>query len=447
MSTVAVEGRSAARAGWRAAVRPGFAHALLGLVALALIIRVLVVVTSPHFVPRTDAADYDRIAVSLAHNGSFPASVIIPGGGPTALRPPALPIALAAVYRVVGVGSATGRWEAARLFEAALGAIAVLFVCLIALRLWGRGVAVVSGVIAAIYPPLVMVGSSLMTESLFIPLVLASVLSGLIARESTHRRRWEAVTGLLVGLTALTRADGVALVVPVAFLVWSGRPRFTRQSLYSPLIVIGVTALVLVPWTVRNQHAFNRLVPITTDGGYVLAGTYDTYAQHRTDFPALWLPPVVEQRQILARNPNLNEAQVSDRLTSKGLDYIGAHPGSLLKVGYWNTLRLLELTGTRMEKFEGWYSSYPPWLPAPSIYAFWALALLALAGLAVRRARVPPWAFWACPAVLFLSNPLFIGAARYRSPSDPFLIMLAALALIAAWERLSPRVRVGSAAA
>jgi hypothetical protein len=58
--------------------------------------------------------------------GAFPQSVITPGGGPTALRPPLFPIALAGVYDVVGAGSESSRLRTARLFEALLGTIAVM---------------------------------------------------------------------------------------------------------------------------------------------------------------------------------------------------------------------------------------------------------------------------------------------------------------------------------
>ncbi len=244
MNSLALVRRRALRASVLLA-KPTFAHGLVVLVALALLVRVIVVLSDPRFVPRTDAADYDRIAVSLAqHNRLRPDDRA--SGGPCALRSPMFPLALATVYKVVGVGSAVTRWEAGRLLEAVLGAIAVALICLIALRLWGRTAALVSGAIAAVYPPLVLAGSSLMTESLFVPLVLGTVLAALVARDGVHRRRWEVVTGVLAGLTALTRSDGIALIVPVAFLAWSARPRLSRRSLLSPLIVIVVGALTLV---------------------------------------------------------------------------------------------------------------------------------------------------------------------------------------------------------
>jgi 4-amino-4-deoxy-L-arabinose transferase-like glycosyltransferase len=410
-------------------------------VVLALVLRVVVVLATPHFKPRTDAADYDRMAVSLVQHGRFPDSIEVPAGGPTAFRPPLFPLALAGVYEVVGTGSPGTRWEAGRLFEAALGAATVLLICLIAGRLWGRKSQLASGVIAASYPPLALVGSSLMSESLFIPLLLGAVLAGLVARDSARRWRWEVLAGLLLGLAALTRGNGIFLVVPLAFLVWTVRPRLSWRALRSPLIVIAAVLVTLVPWTIRNAESFHQLVPISTETGYLLAGTYNSYSNGDTEFPAVWIPPVPQGEQLLATHPRINEAQASDDLTTDALRYVRHHPGYVLKVAYWNSLRLLNLTGTKVELWQEGYVGFPSWLTSLSVYWFWGIGLLALLGAAAApAARRVPWAFWAIPIVVFVSTMFISGSTRYRSPADPFVLMLATLGALAATGWLRARI-------
>jgi 4-amino-4-deoxy-L-arabinose transferase-like glycosyltransferase len=411
----------------------GRALAAVALIALAL--RVALVLATPHFVPRTDAADYDRLAVAFVHHGHFPPSQIAPG--PTALRPPLFPIALAGAYKLVGTGSAADRWEAGRLMEALFGAVAVVLIGLIAGRLWRRRAGLLAAGIAAVFPPLILVGSSLMSESLFIPLVLAAVLAASMAR--TRSWRWAALSGALVGLASLSRGNGIAFAVPIAFLVWVGRPRLSRQALVAPLAMLAALALTLTPWTIRNAVEFHEFVPITTETGATTAGTFNSYAAHRTDFPALWLPPVTQVRQVLAKHPRLNEAQLSDQLNALAFDYVKAHPAYVAKDLWWNTLRLLNLTGTHFERWAARYEAYPKWLASLSVYAFWALGLLALAGALTAAARRAPPALWGCPLVVYLSTVLLEGATRYRSPADPFIIMLAALAPLSAWELLRAR--------
>jgi hypothetical protein len=57
-------------------------------------------------------------------HGAFPQSVITPGGGPTALRPPLFPIGLAGVYDVVGACSKSSRLRTASGSRRWLGTIA-----------------------------------------------------------------------------------------------------------------------------------------------------------------------------------------------------------------------------------------------------------------------------------------------------------------------------------
>lgn len=426
-----------ARATGRAITGPQLAYPLAAVLVLALVIRVVVVLATPHYVPQADAADYDRIAVSLAQHGQFPQSVLAPMGGPTAYRPPLFPLLLAGVYEAVGIGSQTTRWQSGRLLEAVLGTIAVALTFLIALRLWDRRVALISAAIAAISPPLVLVGSSVMSEPLFIVLVLAAVLTALVHRDCAHRCRWAIATAVLVGLAALTRSNGIALLIPIAFLVWTERPRLSWRSLRTPIAMIAVTLAMLVPWMIRNASELHAFVPLTTESGYGLAGTYNATSARLTRYPANWVGPAPALAHVLAQDPGANEAQISNRLDTAAFSYVEAHPTYVLKVLYWNTLRTLNLTGTGFELFAGHYEAYPGWLTVVSVYSFWVLGLLALAGACTRRARTVPWAaLWGWPLAGYLTSVFLLGATRYRSPADPFLIMLAALALQAGWLRL-----------
>ena len=425
-----------------------FRRALGAILIVALVVRLVVIVATPHFRPINDSAEYDRYAVSLVEHGTFPTSQLT--SGPTAFRAPLFPLALAAAYKLVGVGSASTRWAAGRVLEALLGTITVALIALIAVRIWDRRVALTAASIAAVYPPLVLIGSSLMSESLFIPIGLAAVLAALIARKSGARRMWWALgAGVLTGLSALARSTDLILVIPLAFLVWSKPPRRSLSSLRSPAIVVGTTLLTLVPWLVRDADVMHTFVPITDESGYAVIGTYNTYAQHRTDYPALYTPPVQEAREFERLVRGRNEAQFSARLDSLALDYIEDHPGSVLKTGFWTTLRLFDLTGAGFEREIEPTWGFPGWLAVVSVYSFWLVGALAVGGAMMRAARRAPWAFWLCPIALLATTVFVIGATRYRAPADPWIVLLAALGLIAAWDgwRRPRRRAVASAAA
>lgn len=413
-----------------------FRSALLALVALALLVRVVVVVATPHFVTIDDSATYDRMAVSIARHGTLPSSQIPPTGGPEAYPPPLFSVAIALPYRLVGVSSAHARWEAGRILEALLGAITVALIGLLAARLFGRRVALLSAAIAAVYPPLVLIGSSLMSESLFVPLVLGAVLAALAHRD-TRRLRFAILSGVLVALAALTHSNGIVLLPGILLLVWGRRrPRWSWPALRGPTAVLAATIATLTPWTVRNAIEFHEFVPITTETGFALAGTYNSAAQHN-HYPTLWTAPIAYIDQLLQKNPRLNEAGISDGLERLSFDYIRAHPSYVLTVAYWSAVRLLNLSGPGFEKWEAQWEGYPPTLAYLSVYAFWLLLALALAGITSREVRSVPWAVWACPLLILLSALPFAGLTRYRSPVDPFLIMVAAVTLLTWWRRLS----------
>jgi NADH:ubiquinone oxidoreductase subunit K len=66
------------------------------------------------------------------------------------------------------------------------------------------------------------------------------------------------------------------------------------------------------------------------------------------------------------------------------------------------------------------------------VICFWVFAILALLGAATARARRAPAYVWAVPALMFLSVVfLVVETPRYRTPIDPFVVLLAALALAA----------------
>jgi hypothetical protein len=71
------------------------------------------------------------------------------------------------------------------------------------------------------------------------------------------------------------------------------------------------------------------------------------------------------------------------------------------------------------------------------VYCFWLFAALAFAGCFARRARGAPAFIWAVPLLLYLSVVfLVVETPRYRTGIDPFIVMLAAVAVVAAADRI-----------
>jgi hypothetical protein len=401
-----------------------FGVALTGIVLVALALRIVVAVgVSPDRLTG-DPAFYDAVGVSLAAGRGWPR----PAGRPTALHPPAWPYVLGATYAVAGPG-AHARWRAARVVNSLFGAAAVALIGLIAAAVWSPVVGLVSAGLAAVYPPAIALGATLYSEPLFVALALGALLAVLRHRRAPQRRRWVLLAGVLTGLAVLSRANGVILLAPFALAVG------TRRSLRAPAALVAVAVLTVAPWTVRNAVVLHAVVPVSTNLGKTLAGTYNPVAQrHRFRWitgrllPASYRPALAEPA----------EPARSSALTRLALGYIRRHPLAVAKAGVWNTARLAELDPAGRSILAGGLGSRR--LARFSIAGFAAMAALAAAGAFTRRARATPAFFWLVPGLLWLTTVVTAAQfSRFRAPLDPFLVMLAALALTAAAERLSRR--------
>jgi 4-amino-4-deoxy-L-arabinose transferase-like glycosyltransferase len=382
---------------------PRLAWALL---ALALAVRLVVVaVTDLNLV--ADPSDYHRYGESLANTGSFPVTqALVPGA--TAYRPPAYPLFLGALYEVFGVGT-----EQARLAQAFLGTVTVALLGLVAFQLFGRRVALVALAIGAVWLPWVVVGATLLSEVLVVPLILAAIACVLHARST----RWVVAAGMLAGLAVLTRPNAALLLIPLALAV--RRPR-------AVVALVAAAALTLVPWTVRNAVELDAFVPVSTQDGPTLAGTYNDTARGFPNEPWNWVewfddPRYARYAQI---DHALPEAELASTLRAEALDYVAEHPAAPVEVGWWNSGRLLHATGFDFVRLDVLGIGLPYWLGVAAVVVFWAGALAALAGL--RAARAAPRWLWLVPAMMLLTV-FAVAYARFRAPADAFVILLAAL--------------------
>ena len=427
--------------------------ALLG---VALLARVGILVANSHLHLYNDPADYQRLAVSLVHGHGFGTTVVAPGGGPTAFRPPLWPLFLAGVYAIAGV-----HLMVARAAEVVLGVVTVALIGALAGRLWGRPASLVAMGLAAVYPPLLLSGASLLSESLSLPLMLGSLLAALAAGRSPRPLPWCVVAGVLCGLDVLCRPDSFALVAVAALLAIGPLRlrRAARRAVPSPVqpavgsalrpaarptvrvaVLAAVAVLTVVPWLVRDAVVMGQFIPVTTQGGLVASGTYNDTSAHDPVHPAAWRPAnfVPEYRPLLRGT----EVQEEAALRRASLHYIRLHPTYVLRVMGWNLLRLFDLTGLTNPRASwaavgfgtGWAYTDP--------YGLAALAALFLAGwsrtcLRAKRLLLPlpplaPKTFplWLAPFLVILVTIPVLGESRLRLGVDPFLVLLAAGALV-----------------
>jgi 4-amino-4-deoxy-L-arabinose transferase-like glycosyltransferase len=407
-----------------------FAIAVGLLLALTLGLRLGYVAVTPDYTLVHDAKDYDFHARSIATGEGYGFSF----DRPTAFRPPAYPFLLAGVYDVFGVerADADTRLPVARIAQAFVGTLAVALIGLLALQLWGRRESLAALALGAVYLPLILIGGAVMSEPLFVVLMLAALAAAIQARRVRRAWPWVVLAGLLGGLSTLTRANGAILLLPLAWAVWTVRPRWSPRALAAPVALVLIAIVTVAPWTIRNQVELDAFVPVSTQLGSALAGTYNSEAQHDRENPASWrhLSRVDEYAHLYDQVGSIPEPTLERELRHAALQYIADHPGYLGTVAFWTTRRLLDLGGIDWaEHTASTVSVEKGWADA-GIVCFWVFGLLALAGAFTARARRTPWFVWAVPVLMYLSVVLLVvETPRYRSPIDPFIVLLAALAL------------------
>jgi 4-amino-4-deoxy-L-arabinose transferase-like glycosyltransferase len=409
--------------------------AAIAVVLLALAIRLVVVFATPHYVLRADPIDYERHAKAIAR-GHYPP----PGPGirgETAYRPPLYPLFLGAIYTVTPGDSR----EWARVAQAFLGTITVALTGLLALQLLGSRAGLVALGIAAVLPSLWMVGSALLSEVLLAPLVLGATCAALHHRLRDPRLRWMVLAGALAGLATLTRQNAALVLVPLLLAAFPPAGRRRSGRAYAAVgVTVLAAALTVAPWTVRNAAALDHFVPVSTQDGYTLAGTYNDVARAQKRFPAAWVPwfSAPENLRVIRRTPN-TEVQWGDALRSHALRYAREHPGYVVKVAWWNLRRDLDLAGRDWVRFDLGITATPR-LVDREMVTYWVVGLLGLGGALTRPARRAPGWVWLVP-ISMLATVFVVGYQRFRAPVDPFVTVLAALGLLALSARISARIR------
>lgn len=421
--------------------RPLLVAAIL-LAALALRVA-FVQTTSYHAV--NDASTYNRLSSMVAHHGDYhtgtgPHTGAGESRGPTAYFPPAFPYLLAAVKLLDGhTAPNASAWHGERLAGAVLGTVAVGLIGLVALEAFGPGPGLAALVIAAIYPVLIELSATIVAENLLIVFELAATWTALRARRSGRPWRWIAATGILAGLATLAHENAALMVIALAFAVASVVGGRARRRIGAVALLLGATAAMIAPWTIRNAIELHHFVPVSDETGITLRGAYNPASAAFAPLPYKWryFAQIPQDAHLAAHAGRLKELTLGARLEHRALRYIAAHPTAPLTAGETNLRRMFELAGTY-----AWHASARAIGlhvsdAAVGVVAFWVLCLLAISGLFTNAARAGPRWIWAIP-VLFALSVLFINVEtpRFREPIDPFIVLLAACAVSAAVARV-----------
>jgi len=435
---------------------------------VALGLRVAFVATTSYRAVN-DAGTYNRFAAAIAVDGDYTTGANGPGTGaggsrgPTAYFPPGYPYALALADRLDGHTSGhRAALPGERVENAVFGTVTVALIGLVAFEMCGAGPALAALVLAAVDPVLIELSGVLVAENLLVVLELAAVWAGLRARGSPRPWRWIGLAGVCTGLATLTHENAVLMVLPLAVaavvaVARGGAGQVTyaerssdarpgsavaRRAVGAVALLLACTAAAIAPWTVRNALQLHRFVPVATEAGITLRGTYNPTSAADHSIPYKWrlFWFIAADQGIRRRAGTMSEDTLSGVLEHRALRYIDHHPTAPLTAGADNLARMFELEGSVAWRASARAVDLPIDDARIGVIAFWALCLLALAGLFTRAARRAPRWPWAVP-VLFALSVIFINVEtpRFREPIDPFLLVLAGCAVQAVLRRTRVR--------
>lgn len=377
-------------------------------------------------IPIADAADYHQLATALAEGRGY----VNAAGEQTAWRPPGYPAFLSLIYRITPRSILT-----ATVLQAFIGALTVLMLMLFGSTFANYTETVVAGLIATIYPSLVWLPRLLLSENLSLLLTVLTLWSVAMYLRS-RRVGWLAIFGAVAGLNTLVR--GGNLVLPILLGLGLLIVTFKQKSGDWKRCVIGLVfafvmfATTLTPWTVRNYRLFHHFVPVATQEGLTLYGSY-------------W-PPIKNGRLIWGTLPGTEDPNVAaaaamndEVAASKYLQHVTMQR---LRDQPSYFFRLIPSKMISLLVPLDWEILTHPVGSARKInFGYLLIIFPAFLGFLTvwRKPRQNQWLLWIVPILVLFQTLVFYGSPRFRLPAELIAILLAATGLMTAWAFLKTR--------
>jgi 4-amino-4-deoxy-L-arabinose transferase-like glycosyltransferase len=368
-----------------------------------------------------DQLYYNAQANTLARGHGF---TDFRDGTQTAEHPPLTALALTPTSWVMERFDPGGSHVLAqRLTMTVFGAAVVLLIGLLGRSVAGARAGLLAAAVAALYPNLWINDGLVMSETLATLAVALAILLTyrFIRAPSVLNAAW---VGAACGLAMLARAElGLLLpimVLPVALFVKS-LPVVRQLALF---LVACLGALVIVsPWLIANLTRFDEPVLFSTNDGLTICGA-NLERTWYGDGTGLWALDCAGHPV-----PRGDRSVVSNALRSEGLHFIRDHLGRLPVVVAVRVARVWSLYAPGQMASYNVNEGRDEAVSWAGFVTFWILVPCAVVGgVVLRRRRVPITPLVAQFVVVTVTAAAIYGLARFRTPAEVSLVVLAAVA-------------------
>ena len=349
----------------------------------------------------------------------------VAGERATAYWPPLFPIALAGWQSIFGESVRTSQ-----LMGVATGAATVVMAGHLGRAVVSRAVGLVAAALVAVSPFIIAVDGSLMSETLYLPLVLLALVAAQRARDHPQWWSW-ALLGGAIGLASLARGDALFLVVVVMIpVVLLARPTW-QQFVWR--VGVGAAALTVVvsPWVIRNAVEVGEPTLSTVSASAVIA-VANCDATYSGRLLGSWKYACL-QPELGFR---MSEVGYAAHVRAKGIDYALGHASrwpivGLARLGrvwgFWNPKELTTTEARETRNLTWQRMAWPVSLATLGIglTGFWIL----------RRSRVRVAVLVAPVVMSSVIALLTYGNSRFRTASEPVLLIGVAVVAVQMWAR------------
>lgn len=362
------------------------------------------------------------IAASIAAGNGFSSPLSTPSG-PTAWSTPVFPLLLAACFKAFGIFTFKAS-AAIRLLDIFFSSLTCYPLVLLGRRLFGNATGIVCGWFWALFPTAIYFSVVWVWDTSLAAFILClCILLTYTVGERASSKIWLGY-GVLWGFATLVNAALLA-VLPGSILFAGGT---VQKRTASPRYLAGIAVLgfglAVSPWVIRNQLVFHGQVLFRSNFGLEL------WLGNNPEVPvssSWWLHPT-ESAEEKGKFLQMGEVAYMQEKKKAAIQYITTHPVDTLRFQYH---RFMETWTGFGDPFLDIWPGAKPSLRA-ELLSNYALTVLMLFGLLCARRNaalesLPLLNVIALfPAVYYITHT----TPRYRHPMDPFIVLLAAYAVV-----------------
>jgi 4-amino-4-deoxy-L-arabinose transferase-like glycosyltransferase len=324
----------------------------------------------------------------------------------------------------------------AAVFNLVLGVGTVVLTFEVGRRLFDNRTGLIAAAVVALWPNLIFHTAVILTETLFIFLVMAAVLVLVTLPASTKRIGWRrlAFFGVILALSALVRPISL-MFLPVLLVVLVVAGTGWRLAIGYVGIATLAVVFVLTPWTIRNVRETDSFVVISTNLGDNLC-----MSRHAGATGAFQSGSACIVRAKGLKRPEY-EVEVNSTNIRRSVRFVRSHPLSEAKLVFLRGYHTVENDHDGLLASESYGAN--PFIPSVGrrvleIVAngyFFITLVLGLLAVPAFLGRRRPWRlfFLLAAAALAVQPLIFFGDPRFHVPVLPFVAVLADVLLGRTW--------------